>query len=189
MHFISSISFNTGIDIIIPVLQPRVLTHRECGSFPSDPWSCGALEGGWHAALLLSPPDVKCLPQWDTQKSGHTKPSLPARTTLSIFVCAFCIGSSQQPHEVGATFNSKMAPREVIVIKGVCTIQTSAENLAEHGGSGELRQGGLLRPFSVDAAMRWPVTEDVAWVKEGRCVSEDEVAEEYRKVTLFSWGF
>ena len=33
--------------------------------------------------------------------------------------------------------------------------------------------------------MGWPVTEGLAWVKEERGVSNEEVAEGHRKVTVF----
>lgn len=83
--------------------------------------------------------------------------------------------------------SSKMAPRQVIVIKGDLYLSRHLLGiwLKIEGLVSCYTGGGFI--LCVDEAMRWPVTQGLAWVKEERGVSDEEVAEGHRKVTLFSW--
>lgn len=186
MHFIPLISFNTGIDIIIPVLQPRVLMHREYASFRSDPWSCGALEGGWHAALLLSLPDTKCLPQW----SERTHKVLTAGQEPCYFCVLFLHWIFTATPWGGCYFQFKNGTQRSYSNQGRFVPSTDI-----HWESGWTQRvwcvatGRAGASFQCRCSSEVTCNEDLARVKVGRLVSDEEVAEEYRKVTLFSWGF
>lgn len=107
--FILFISSNTEIDIIIPVLQHRILMYRACVSNHSNHeagkhWNEAEMQARLAPVLFLSPSQIKFFPQWWKLTA---KSSMQARRCAIFFVCVctFCICSSQQPYKVGSIFN------------------------------------------------------------------------------------